>query len=87
MSSDYTVLLSRRAQRDLDDLRGPVLSRIERVIVRLEENPRPRGVIKLSGGFEFWRIRVGDYRVLYEIEDAAKRITVHRVVHRREAYR
>jgi mRNA interferase RelE/StbE len=52
----------------------------------LEENPRSHQSIELSGD-EGYRLRVGDYRVLYDIDDPAKRVSVYRIKHRREAYR
>jgi mRNA interferase RelE/StbE len=53
----------------------------------LAENPRPPGCRKLVGGEGDWRLRVGDYRVLYEINDTRKVVRVLHVKHRREAYR
>jgi mRNA interferase RelE/StbE len=52
----------------------------------LADNPRPRQSIKLSGT-ESYRLRVGDYRILYEINNPAKSVTVYRIKHRREVYR
>jgi mRNA interferase RelE/StbE len=56
-------------------------------IKALAENPRPSGSRKLSGSRNDWRIRVGEYRVVYEIEDDAEEIRVMRIRHRREVYR
>jgi len=53
----------------------------------LEQNPRPHGCTKLEGSEDEYRVRVGDYRILYVIDDKAKLVTVARVRHRREAYR
>jgi len=52
----------------------------------LAENPRPSGCKKLRGYKDQWRIRVGDWRVVYIVDDAAKRVSVTRVAHRREVY-
>ena len=52
----------------------------------LEQEPRPSGVRKLTGFDNAWRIRIGDYRVLYEVADDVVLVTVFRVAHRREAY-
>jgi len=76
-----------RAQKDLDDFSGKILSRFEEVILGLYDEPRPHNCKKLSGGGSRWRIRVGDYRILYEIDDAQKIVKVYRIAHRREAYR
>lgn len=56
-------------------------------IRQLAHNPRPRGCRKLIGGANDWRIRVGAYRVLYEIGERAKEVRINRVRHRREVYR
>jgi mRNA interferase RelE/StbE len=55
-------------------------------IEKLAENPRPSGCKKLKGGVNEWRIRIGDYRVIYAIEDNTKTVDVTRIAHRREAY-
>ena len=64
--SSYNVKLMSRAQKDLDDFSGKILSRFEEVILGLYDEPRPHNCKKLSGGGSRWRIRVGDYRILYE---------------------
>lgn len=53
---------------------------------RLASAPRPSGCKKLKGGDNEWRIRIGDYRVVYEIDDTAKTVDVTRIAHRREVY-
>jgi mRNA interferase RelE/StbE len=83
----YSVVLRPAAVRDLKGLSSEVQSRIEAAIDRLKENPRPPGSKKLVGFENEWRLRAGDYRVLYIIDDAARRVTVARIAHRREAYR
>jgi len=57
------------------------------VIVALGAQPRPPGALKLAGSASDWRIRIGEYRIIYEINDKAETITVFRVVNRSEAYR
>ena len=52
----------------------------------LETTPRPPGCKKLKGGDHEWRIRIGDYRIVYVIDDAAKTVDVTRIAHRREVY-
>ena len=61
--------------------------RIDAALTRLVETARPPGARKLTGGRNDWRIRVGHYRILYEIDDEGRIITVWRIAHRREAYR
>lgn len=83
----YIVKLMPQAQKDLDNLSGKLLSRIEEIILSLYEEPRPRYAKKLRGGGSKWRIRAGDYRVLYEVNDSQKTVKVYRVAHRKEVYR
>ena len=58
-----------------------------RSVERLETNPFPRQAIKLSNAERLYRIRVGDYRIVYEVNTQAKQITIHYVRHRRKVYR
>jgi mRNA interferase RelE/StbE len=83
----YEVYLERAAERDLRRLSAENFHRIASRIKRLAGNPRPSGCRKITGSESDWRIRVGDYRVIYEIDDKARAVKVMRVRHRREAYR
>ena len=83
----YQVLLERSAERDLRRLSTDVHERVIGAINGLAVNPRPPGCRKLAGAQNDWRIRVGDYRVIYEIADAIRIVRVNRVRHRREVYR
>ena len=83
----YEVYLERAAERDLRRLPAESFHRIIPRISALAENPRPQGCRKLAGSDNDWRIRIGDYRVVYEIDDAEEAVRVFRVRHRREAYR
>lgn len=83
----YEVLLERRAERDLRRLAADVFTRVVRVLKALRDEPRPHGCRKIVGSTSDWRIRVGDYRIIYEIDDRAAVVRVMRVVHRRESYR
>jgi mRNA interferase RelE/StbE len=78
--------IKQSAQRELDALDDTVFTRIDRKILALADNPRPPGCRKLRGYRDQWRIRVGDWRVLYLIDDGAKLVTITRVAHRREVY-
>ena len=82
----YAVLIERRAQRVLAKIAQPQRDRIIAAIQRLGDEPRPAGVKKLSGR-EAWRIRVGAYRVLYEIRDSQLIVLIVDVGHRRGIYR
>lgn len=81
------VLISSHAERDLRQLDAPVFHKIIAEIKALAGDPRPPGCRKLAGSKSDWRIRVGDYRVLYEIDDRRNVVRILRVRHRREAYR
>ena len=83
----YRVELSPGAPRSLKRLPTEVVMRIDRQIVRLSENPRPRGTVKLTGEDNVYRIRAGDYRILYEVFDRRLVVYVLDVGHRREIYR
>ncbi|MCJ7674056.1 MAG: type II toxin-antitoxin system RelE/ParE family toxin [Sedimentisphaerales bacterium] len=83
----YEVYLERAAERDLRRLSADYFRRIIRQIKALSERPRPVGCRKITGSKNDWRIRIGDYRVIYEIDDRAKVVRVMRVRHRREVYR
>ena len=84
--SSYRVSLTASAEKELHRLTGKLISRIITRIERLGSTPRPAGCKKLVGGDKEWRIRVGDWRVVYEIDDKAKTVNVTRIAHRREAY-
>ena len=81
----YTVKLIPQAERKLDSFQTDLRDRIINSLERLKKNPRPPGCKKLKGRDEY-RIRVGDYRVIYEIHDNVLIVLVVRVAHRREAY-
>jgi mRNA interferase RelE/StbE len=83
----YEVYLERAAERDLRRLSAESFHRIIPRISSLAENTRPPGCRKLAGSENDWRIRIGDYRVVYEIDDVEEAVRVFRVRHRREAYR
>jgi mRNA interferase RelE/StbE len=83
----YRVLLERTAEKDLARLSSEIHERVIATIQALANNPRPPGCRKLAGTKNDWRIRVGDYRVVYEIADEIRVVRVNRVRHRREVYR
>jgi mRNA interferase RelE/StbE len=85
--SRYKVLFKSSADRELRKLSDAVQRRIVGEVERLAIDPRPRGVVKLAGYDSLWRIRVGDYRVVYEIHDDRLVVLVLRVAHRKDVYR
>lgn len=82
----YEILIRRRAQKELAQLSRDDYERAKESIGNLSDNPRPQGCKKLTGR-DGWRIRAGDYRVIYEIDDAAQTVTVLHVGHRRDIYK
>ena len=83
----HALLIKPSAEGDLRKLPRSTLERIHLKILALRNDPRPPGSRKLSGNLEGWRVRVGDYRILYQIDDTAETVTVVRVRHRRDVYR
>jgi len=83
----YEVYLERSAERDLKRVSSDDFHRIVSRIQDLAEKPRPEGCRKITGSISDWRIRIGDYRVIYEIDDKARIVRVMRVRHRKEVYR
>ena len=84
--NSYAVELKPPARKELEALPDNVLSRVVRRLEALGENPRAAGCKKLKGYKDHWRVRVGDWRVVYIIDDAAKVVSVTRIAHRREVY-
>jgi mRNA interferase RelE/StbE len=83
----FEVRISRQAIKDIASLPQEYARLVSQHIDRLKEEPRPPGARKLRNFTAVYRLRVGVYRILYEIDDKAGIVTVYRVKHRREAYR
>ncbi len=81
----YAVTLSRQAIKELETINEPFYSRIKEAILNLTDNPRPAGCKKLTGR-DGWRIRIGHYRVIYEIFDTELVVDVIAVGHRKDVY-
>lgn len=82
----YTVEITRTARKALDRIERPQRRRIEATIADLATDPRPHGSIKLTG-LDAYRVRVGNYRVVYTVADAVLTVTVVKVGHRGSIYR
>lgn len=82
----YTVYILRRAQKELAQLPRGTYERVRDAIRALAQDPRAPGCLKLTGR-EGWRIRIGAYRVIYEIDDKQQIVTVLHIGHRRDVYR
>ena len=82
----YEVFIKASAEREMNALPANVFSRVTRMILTLESDPRRRGCRKLRGA-DGYRLRVGDYRIIYLINDGTRIVEVIAVAHRREVYR
>ena len=85
--SVFSVRYTRSAEKDLERLPARVVERIQTAIGELADHPRPRGVKKLQGYENTYRIRVGEYRVLYEIHESVVTVLIIQISHRKDAYR
>lgn len=82
----YEIRIKREAEKEIRSLPQPDIRRIIKKIQGLAENPRPLGCDKLKGE-EGYRIRQGDYRIVYLINDSEKILRILRIGHRKEVYR
>lgn len=87
MSGRYRVEVARRAVKALAALPRAEQRRVEAAIELLAETPRPPGCVAMSGERSTYRVRVGSYRIVYEVHDDVLVVQVMRVGHRREVYR
>lgn len=85
--AEYRVEVRRSAARELDDIDSRFGTRILASIDALTYEPRPRQSRKLTGSQDSYRLRVGPYRILYQVNDRTKEIIVYAIGHRREVYR
>jgi mRNA interferase RelE/StbE len=84
---NYDLVFKPRASQELEQLPPVVVKRVRPAIAKLMNDPRPPGCKKLSGSDNAWRLRIGDYRILYEVHDDELLVRVFRISHRKEAYR
>jgi mRNA interferase RelE/StbE len=85
--ASYKVLFKSSAEKDLRPLPHSVVKRIFKQIEALQEEPFPRQSVKLGGVERLYRIRVGDFRVVYGVDTKARQVTVHYIRHRGDVYR
>ncbi len=83
----YFVEVTPAAEKDIFRLPSSIQDRFEIIIDRFNINPRPIGSKKLKGLPNTWRVRIGDYRILYNINDKLQHITIYRILHRKDVYR
>jgi mRNA interferase RelE/StbE len=84
--TDYTLTFARPARKELEALDPALVNRIFPKIEALAKNPRPRDCHKLRGERNLWRIRIGDYRVIYAIYDKDLQVDIIAIRHRSKAY-
>jgi mRNA interferase RelE/StbE len=84
----FNIIFDKSAEKDLENLPNNLIRRVLRVIEKLADDPKPIGVKKLKGSDEdLYRIRSGDYRIVYAINDSVKIVNIRRIRHRKEVYR
>jgi len=83
----YVIIVAKGIQKQIDDLPQEIQERVDEKIRSLADDPRPSGVTKLKGFRNEYRIRVGDYRLRYEIDDAQQTVEILQCKHRRDVYR
>jgi mRNA interferase RelE/StbE len=85
--ASYSIVYKPSVEKDLRSLPQSTVARVIKQIDTLRDNPISRYSVKLTGSKGLYRIRVGDYRVVYGVDQDAKRVTIHYVRHRRDVYR
>ncbi|MGA2498071.1 MAG: type II toxin-antitoxin system RelE/ParE family toxin [Tepidisphaeraceae bacterium] len=83
----YGIHFRESVRRDMRKMERQVLRRLDAAIARLADNPRPHGVLKIQGRDHTYRIVVGPYRVVYEVDDDARTVTLWHVADRKDVYR
>ena len=83
----YSIYLEAEAEKDLSKLPTSIFNTVVAKIKGLADDPRPSNCRKLKGSGNFWRIRIGNYRVVYEVIDSSKRINIYKIKHRKDVYK
>ena len=83
----FEVLIERGAERDIESLPGNMHGRVVEVLMGLKRNPYPAGCRRITGSKSDWRVRIGDYRAIYEVDQGGRTVRIMRIRHRREVYR
>lgn len=84
--ASYSIFFKRTSEKELRAIPKPYLSKIIEKIKTLSDHPRPAGAQMLKGEGKYYRLRQGDYRIIYEIDDGNQKIWMIRIGHRREVY-
>jgi mRNA interferase RelE/StbE len=87
MIKNYEVVLSKTAEKNLMKMPAKIVKQIIPTLQELANNPRPAGCKKLKGFSNIWRVRVGDYRIIYSIEDQILLVDIREIGHRKEIYK
>ena len=85
--SSFSIIFKPSVEKDLRRLPQPIVGRVIEHIEKLGADPFPRQSVKLEGATHLYRVRVGDYRIVYGVDNDSRQITIHYVRHRREDYR
>lgn len=83
----YKIIFANAAKRQFDKLPKPAQKRLSNLIDQLGNNPRPSGVVKLTGENQLYRVRDGDYRIIYQIEDDQLLVLIVKAEHRKDIYK
>jgi len=83
----YSIDFKPTVEKDVSRLQKAMVARAMHRIAELKTNPLPSDVVKLKGSEKLYRIRVGDYRIVYEVDTHAKQVMIHYIRHRRDVYR
>ena len=83
----YAIIISKSVQKQIDNLPNDVIERVIEKIQNLASEPRPDGIVKLKGSDNEYRIRIGDYRVRYEIDAQSQLVQILQCKHRKDVYR
>lgn len=82
----FNVIITSRAEKELRQLDRQIKNRVTKAALNLADDPRPAGCLKVKSEEKLWRVRVGDYRIGYEVDDAKREVTIIKVGHRNEFY-
>ena len=82
----YQIIISRQAAKEIKKLPKATIPKVYTKIKSLADDPRPSGVVKLTSFENLWRVRVGDYRIIYTIEDDVQIVDIRQVIDRKDAY-
>ena len=85
--ADYRLTFAHSAIKELGRLDPPIARRVMTSVEKLSRDPRPSGCVKLQGSESRWRIRIGDWRVVYTVDDGARIVDIVAVRHRSDVYR